>query len=215
MASIDRTRALIGRHVGVELAVRTGDGYRDNDASLLAGEWLGAFAQPAVILNSVSAMSVRLDDQGGASIDEYGEATLVDLRVDGDRVAWRKRYARSTFVYVGRRTGGVIAGYWYAPIRPAFRGVFWLGRADHLTDPAAAALRRRVRSTSPRRMLVKVAFYAMFGAILVGGYVSWMLEVAGLALFAAFVGTLRARTRALQAEAAAWRRELGAGSDAS
>src|SRR5690242_18501181 len=74
VASLDRTRELIARHLGVALAVRAGEGYREADGSLLAGEWLGAFAQPAVILNTVSAMSLRLDEQGGASIDEYGEA---------------------------------------------------------------------------------------------------------------------------------------------
>jgi hypothetical protein len=209
VASFDRTRELVARHLGVALAVRVDEGYREADGSLLEGEWLGAFAQPAVILNTVSAMSVRLDEQGGASIDEYGEAALSHPLVRGDHVSWRKRYAGATFTYVGHRRDGVIAGYWYAPARPSFAGVFWLARADRLETDAAEALRARVRSTSPRRTLTKLAMVAILAAVLIGGHASWAIEVAGLGAGAAFVALLRARTRALQREAEAWRTEIG------
>lgn len=209
MASLDRTRELIARHLGVALAVRAGEGYREGDGSLLAGEWLGAFAQPAVILNTVSAMSVRLDEKGGASIDEYGEAALTNPFVRGEHVSWRKRYARASFTYVGQHREGVIAGYWYAPARPSFTGVFWLARADRLEPEVATALRARVRSTSPRRTLTKLAMGAILAAVLIGGHASWGIEVAGLAAGAGFVSMLRARTRALQREAAGWQMEIG------
>ena len=210
MASLDRTRALIARHLGVPLAVRAGEGYREADGSLLAGEWLGAFAQPAVILNTVSAMSLRLDEQGGgASIDEYGEATLSHPFVRGEHVSWRKRYARTTFTYVGQRRDGVIAGYWYASARPTFTGVFWLARADRLDPEVATALRARVRSTSPRRALTKLAMAGILVAILIGGHASWAVEVAGLVAGVVFVSMLRARTRALRREAEAWSMEIG------
>jgi hypothetical protein len=201
---------MITRALGVSLAVPRADGYREQGATPLPGEWLGAFAQPGVLLAAVTAMRVELTADGGTTTDEYGAATLAPLRVDGDRVEWHKQYARGErFVYVGRLVDGVLAGYWYAPRLPSFGGVFWLGRADRLAAAAATELRARVRSTSWRRRLLKLLFLAATIALAIGIRVAPLVAAAIAVIAVGFVILHRRRMRAMGGERDRWQRVLG------
>jgi hypothetical protein len=207
-----RTRALIAGRLGVAIALRRGDAYRDARSLELAGDWLGGFAQPGVILNAVTAVSARLSDDGGAMIDEYGESRLSVAR-DGDRIQLDKRYgpeATRRFHYVGQLAGGTLAGYWCSPLRPEFGGVFWLVRADQLEQASASALAARVRSSSPRRLL---ALGTLFGLMIAAGagIALWNPALAGGALLGqiAFSQLLRSRTRAMLCARRSWQDRLG------
>ena len=207
----ERTRVLIGRQLGLELGERTGDAYRDPSGELLDGEWLGAFAQPGVILNKVTPVSLRIDGASGQCIDEYGEARLeVALDDKNDRVEIRKDYGRlgGQFLYVGRIHEGTLAGYWHSGMRPEFAGVFWMARADRLPDELAEALRRRVRRTSPRRALLKAAMLSVLIAGAVGVRLWPPLGFAALGATVVFLLVLSQRTEKLRREVALWRRQL-------
>jgi hypothetical protein len=202
---------LIGRELGVELGERTGDAYRDATGELLDGEWLGAFAQPSVILNKVTPVSLRIDGREGRSIDEYGEARLdVSIEPVHDRIEIRKDYGRlgGEFVYVGRMHEGTLAGYWYSTVRPQFAGVFWMARADRLAPEVGERLRRRVRRNSPKRALLKAAMMSLLIAGVVGVRLVPALGFVVLGLGVAFVLVLAQRTRNLGREVELWRRQL-------
>jgi hypothetical protein len=176
---------------------------------MLEGDWLGGFAQPGVILNKVSAMSARFDTDNGGIVDEYGSSSVQIVRRDRDRIQLVKRYAEHEFVYVGRLAHGALAGYWYSPIRPTFAGVFWLSRVDRLPDTTAAALRDRVRATSPRRWIVSAASSLVMCAFGLGLVVSPPLALAAGATGAACVWLVRRRLLALRREVDLWREQLG------
>jgi hypothetical protein len=176
---------------------------------MLDGDWLGAFAQPGVILNTASAMSVRFAGAGGAIVDEYGPSTVTVSARAGDRVVFVKRYARAEFVYVGRLVDGQLAGYWYSSLRPAFAGVFWLSRVDRLDDASAAALGDRVRSKSRRRTAL-LAFNAVAVCAMLVGYVTYLpLALAALAASLGFDLLMRRRTVEMRRDVDAWKTQLG------
>jgi len=201
---------LIGKQLGLELGERAGDAYRDASGELLEGEWLGAFAQPSVILNMVTPVSLRIAGEGGQCIDEYGEATLAVTREQDDRIEIRKDYGRMAgqFVYVGRMHEGTLAGYWYSEVRPEFAGVFWMARADRLADEVAERLRRRVRRTSPRRALLKAAMMSLLIAGAVGMRLYPVLGFVALGAAVVFLLVLSQRTENLRREVDLWRRQL-------
>ena len=209
--ALERTQRLITGRLGVTIgAPQARDAYREAQGTSLDGEWLGGFAQAGVVLHTVSAVSARIEGDGGAMIDEYGESTLVGVTRAGDRVEFAKHYAVQRLVYVGRLGDGVLSGYWYSALRPQFAGVFWLTRADRLDEATLATFRKRVRSTSPRRAVVRIALPALMLTPLVA-----MMGTSILALLAAiaanvgFFGLLRLRTDRMRREAQAWRTTLG------
>jgi len=210
-AARERTRALIGRQLGLELGERAGDAYRDASGELLDGEWLGAFAQPSVILNKVTPVSLRIDGAAGRSIDEYGEAQLdVSVEPTRERIEIRKEYGRigGEFMYVGRMHEGTLAGYWYSAVRPQFAGVFWMARADRLAPEVAERLRRRVRRNSPKRSLLRAAMISTLIVGAVGVRLVPLLGFVALALAGVFLLVLKHRSEALQREVELWRRQL-------
>ena len=210
-AARERTRVLIGRQLGVELGERAGDAYRDSSGELLEGEWLGAFAQPSVILNKVTPVSLRIEAGGGRSIDEYGEARLeVTHDVKTDRIEIRKDYRRfaGQFTYVGRMHEGTLAGYWFSAIRPTFAGVFWMARADRLAPEVAERLRRGVQRNSPKRALLKAAMMAVLITAMVGVRLVPALGFVAAGLAVVFLVVLRQRTENLRREVDLWRRQL-------
>lgn len=208
----DRTRALFARELGLDLTPREVH-YRDQAAGVFEGEWLGAFAQPSIVLNKVTPVSLRLDATTGNSVDEYGKAQL-GIRRDGDFVQLVKSYEgrdqTGRFVYIGRFEAGALAGYWYSPLRPQFCGVFWFSRVDQLADATAEKLRSRVRSTSPKRTIVKAGVFAVVtgSIVLAGPAPAIALGLAGVGVLATI--TLNTRARALRREVIAWQRALGA-----
>jgi hypothetical protein len=183
--------------------------YRDSASSLLDGDWLGAFAQPGVILNTASAMSVRFDDTGGAIVDEYGDSTVTVSARTADRIAFTNRYARAEFNYVGRIVDGQLAGYWYSPLRPSFAGVFWMSRVDRLAETSATALRDRVRSKSPRRAVVLSIHAVLTMATCIGMVTYLPVAVAALAISFGFDALLRRRVVALRCDVDGWKQQLG------
>lgn len=202
---------LIGRQLGVELGERAGDAYRDASGELLEGEWLGAFAQPSVILNKVTPVSLRIEGGGGRSIDEYGEARLEVSRDETtERIEIRKDYGRfaGEFAYVGRMHEGTLAGYWFSTLRPDFAGVFWMARADRLAPEVAERLRRGVRRSSPKRALLRAAMMAVLIAGVVGVRLVPVLGFVAVGLAALFLLVLRRRTDNLRREVELWRRQL-------
>lgn len=210
MTAIERTRVLLTRRLGVELALAQGEAYRE--AGGLVGDWIGAFAQPGVILNAATPVRVTLGEGQGQGVDEYGSSTF-DVRRDGDRVELRKSYAgkgvAGQFMYVGRLADGVLAGYWYSPLRPAFCGVFWLARTDRLAETTRTALDARVRQRSIKLGLVLVlaAVISCAWAISLLGYPRLAVALAAVVLLGRFV--LVERTDALRREAQLWKRDLG------
>src|SRR5439155_1420658 len=54
--AIERTQALLTRRLGVPIELAHGEPYREADG--LVGDWIGAFAQPGVILSAASARTV-------------------------------------------------------------------------------------------------------------------------------------------------------------
>ena len=209
-AAIERTRALLTRRLGVEIELARGEAYREAEG--LAGDWIGAFAQPGVILNAATVVRATIVDGGGRMVDEYGEATLTITRGAGDRVELRKQYAgrgmTGQFVYVGRRADGMLAGYWYSPLRPAFCGVFWLARADRLSEATRTALDARVRSHSFRRDIVYVGITLLAAAMMFGAMGYPMIAAGAILTMLAFRYVLLERTDALRREMLLWKREL-------
>ena len=203
----ERTRALVTRELGVALELVAERGYREQGEGALAGEWLGAFAQPGLVLNKATAMRVELDGEDGTSVDEYGTARLAITRHEGERIAWRKDYGgpTKTFDYVGRIAHGVIAGYWYAPAVPRFGGVFWLARADQLTEASATALRGKVRTWSWRRHALRALLVGMVAVPVLAPPLVAVPAVgsAWLALYA-----LNRRREAMAVERREWERLL-------
>ena len=208
--AIERTRALLTRRLGIELAIAQGDAYRE--ANGLTGDWIGAFAQPGVLLNAATPVQVTLGDGHGHGVDEYGESTFM-VKQDGDRVELRKSYAGRSldgqFTYVGRLSDGVLAGYWYSPLRPAFCGVFWLARTDRIAETTRTALGARVRKRSIKLglLLVLVAVLSCTFAFSVLGYPRLALAIALLCL--GFRYLLVQRTDTMRREAQLWKRDLG------
>ena len=205
----ERTRALVTRELGVALELVGERGYRESGSAPLEGEWLGAFAQPGVVLNTATAMRVELGRDVGSSVDEYGAADLVIVRHEGDRVEWRKAYVagqRENFIYVGRLAHGVLAGYWYSPHLPRFGGVFWLARTDHLTEPSASALRAKVRSWSWRRHALRALLVALIVVPAVGPTPVLAIPIVGTVWLGMY--TLNRRRNALASERREWERLL-------
>ena len=214
-AQVERTRLRIAR--GLRLAlVEAGDGdaYRSAGGTPLDGEWLGAFAQPAVILRAVSAMSVMFGDNRGASVDEYGEAELSVVARDGDRIEWVKRYrverpGALALRYVGKLHGTTLSGYWEAIDRPTFCGVFWLARADRTAKSVREVMQSRVRSKSVPRVVAQIV---MTGLCIVFGFGLVTRHVIALAAAVAFVALIAlgtARAGELKREVAEWKQVIG------
>lgn len=206
-----RTRTLIERELGIPLAAAEGDAYRDETGRLVDGEWLGAFAQPGFLLATATPVSATLSVPTGAMVDEYGKSTL-SIDAVGERVTLRKSYGAEPerqFIYVGRLGEGTLAGYWYSPLRPAFRGVFYLVRATRMDADARTRLAARVRSTSWRKTLaLSVLGGACFGAsvgVIVG--LPW-LALTSIAVLGVFVSVTRRRIAMFQREVEHWRRDL-------
>jgi hypothetical protein len=205
----ERTRTLLTRELGVPLELVGERGYREPGGAPLEGEWLGAFAQPGVVLNTATAMRVELGREAGSSVDEYGEASLAIARHEGDRVTWRKAYTggqQQNFIYVGRFAHGVIAGYWYSPHIPRFGGVFWLARTDHLTERSASALRAKVRTWSWRRLALRALLAGMIVVPALAPAPALALPMVGA--FGLGVYTLKRRRDALARERRAWEQLL-------
>ena len=197
------------RELGVPLELVGERGYREQGDAPLAGEWLGAFAQPGVVLNLATAMRAELDRDAGSSVDEYGAATLTITRHEGDRVEWRKAYGsgqHQSFVYVGRLAHGVLAGYWYSPRSPRFGGVFWLARTDQLTEASASALRAKVRSWSWRRHALRALMAGMIVVPVLGPAPVIAIPLVGSVWLGLW--TLNRRREALADERRQWERLL-------
>jgi hypothetical protein len=218
----DRTRALLEQHLGVGLGVDSGDAYRDARGKLLDGEWLGAFAQPGVITNTVTAVSATLSASGGRMVDEYGASDVAILSIRDGRVEMRKAYSEALnkqFVYVGRLGDGTFAGYWYSRALPWFRGGFHFTRADRMPAEARDRLRVHVRSWSWRKVVALALVVAMPIVLVASGFdLVWWADGAVIALMVASVsrvwafGRLADRARAELAQPA---RSSSAGSSAN
>lgn len=207
MTAYEATHARITSRLGFAIGLRDRDAYRDAGGTRLAGEWLGAFAQPSVFLNKVTPVSARFDESSGAMIDEYGESQLALGRAD-DRVAFVKQYARQSFQYVGRLGDGTLAGYWYSTARPEFAGVFWLQRAELFDEPTLAMFRRRVRSSSPRRAIAQIAMpLVLIGPVIV--FPSSAVLGATIAVNGGILWLIRRRMQELRREVELWRADLG------
>ncbi len=212
---VERTRLRVAR--GLHLAlVEAGDApaYRGAGGTPLDGEWVGAFAQPAVLLRAVTATSVTFADHGGASFDEYGEANLHVVVRDGDRVEWIKRYAIARpgahpLRYVGRIHGSTLSGYWEAVDRPGFCGVFWLARADRLVKGSRELMQTRVRSRSVPRTVAQTVMTGLFVALGAGAVASLPLALAAALAIAAIVGIGTARVGVMKREVTDWKLLIG------
>jgi hypothetical protein len=201
----DRTRTMIARGLGVAIAPRELDAYRDPAGERVGGEWLGGFAQTGTLLARYTAMSMSVDDDRGAAMDEYGESTL-RIVARGGELAFDKRYASGDrFVFHGRAVDGAIAGIWYqtagAPL-----GVFWLARVDRLAASTADALRGKIHVTSKRLRWLGIAYLTMCAGV----SATLFVPTVGLASITALAITAGlSRTPWLRSEIAAWQRELG------
>lgn len=214
-SQVERTRLRIAR--GLRLAlVEAADGaaYRSAGGTPIDGEWLGAFAQPSVILRAVTATSVTFGDGRGASVDEYGEAKLQIVKHDGDRIEWVKRYVIERpgalpLRYVGRIHGTTLSGYWEAIDKPGFCGVFWLARADRIAKSAREVMQSRVRSRSVPRAVAQVVLTGLFVAFGFG-LATWsvLALVAGIAI-AGIVALGSARVGEMKREVADWKQVIG------
>ena len=208
--AIERTRALIERRLGVAMMSAPRDAYRETDA--FAGDWLGAFAQPGVILNAATVVRASFDERVGKAVDEYGESSLVVVQHEADRVVLRKRYANKPatgeFMYVGRLADGALAGYWYSTLRPQFCGVFWMSRADRLADATRTSLETRVRARSVRRGIVYTlaALVAAAGLAGIAGYTEIAIIAFLVVLLARYV--LLGRMDAMTKEVKLWQKAL-------
>ena len=208
---IGQTRERIGRRLGVTLNDRHARSGND-DLVGLTGDWLGGLEQPHLLLNGVSAVAARLEDGGGTMQDEYGEATLAVVTTTPARVELHKSYVRSghQFVYVGRRSGGTMAGYWYSPKQPVFRGLFCFVRTDCLVEEEVKVVRGQVRTSSPRLAAVNGALITLLGAFLWSAFTVRVGVAVGCgALLALSHVILRSRQVALGRDADAWRELLG------
>ncbi len=211
--AIERTRALIARRLGVALEAAPRDAYRELEA--LEGDWIGAFAQPGVILHAATVVRATLGEHSGRAVDEYGQSELEIVEHDAERVVLRKRYAGKSitgeFVYIGRLVDGTLAGYWFSPLRPPFCGVCWMSRADRLTDATRTALDQRVRSRSVRRGLVYATLGVLGATGLAGlaGHAGFALLTTVAVLTGGFL--LADRTNAMRREVKLWQRALGSG----
>jgi hypothetical protein len=207
-STLDHTRALILAGLGIRVNAKVGDAYRDPSGTPLEGEWIGAFAQPGVVLNAVTAVSAQIAEGTGGMEDEYGKSKLVVTRKN-DRVTIEKHYQDSHFIYIGKLFEGALAGYWYAPIRPAFGGVFWLSRADRLREDSLEQFRARVRSKSPRRTIAKGMLWSLAIGSAVGLRMYPPLAIGSFAAFGGFSWVMNRRVRAMRVEIERWKRELG------
>jgi hypothetical protein len=195
-----RARDLLGSHLGIRVIEQPVETYRSNEGGALDGEWLGGFVQPGVILSAASAVRLTLADGQGSSLDEYGPATLTVTRRVGDRVEITKTYGgpfAAPLRYVGRLSGGVLAGYWYSAVRPGFCGLFWLSRRERLSDASRLALERHVRAWSWRRPIALFVFYGLVVVALVGLHYDARVSLACGAALAAMTFIHRTRARAL------------------
>lgn len=208
----ERTRALFARELDLDLTPR-GVHYREPAAGVFEGEWLGAFAQPAVVVNKVTAVSLRFASTSGNSIDEYGKAML-SIRRFGERVQMTKSYENKDqggqFVYVGELHAGTLAGYWYSPLQPSFCGLFWFSRVDQLADATAEKLNARVRANSPRLVVAKAMTFVVITGSIVTAAISPVVSAGLVGVGAVGMLTLRHRTRALRREVDSWVAALGA-----
>ena len=208
MKAYDLTYQRITRGLGFAIGLRDRDAYRDSLGVRLAGEWLGAFAQPSVLLNKVTPISARFDEVTGAMIDEYGESRLTLTEPAGDRVDFVKQYATQSFHYHGFLGDGTLAGYWYSHARIEFTGVFWLQRAELFDEATSEMFRRRVRSSSPRRVVAQIALPVLFiGPVFAFPYPAVLAST--IAANGALLWLIRRRMRDLQREVALWRADLG------
>jgi len=214
-AQVERTRLRIAR--GLRLAlVEAGDGdaYRTAGGTPLDGEWLGAFAQPAVILRAVSAMSVTFGDNRGASVDEYGEAELSIVARDGDRIEWVKRYrverpGALALRYVGKLRGATLSGYWEAIDRPSFCGVFWLARADRTAKSMREVMQSRMRSKSVPHVVAQVVMAGLCILFVAGLVTHHPIAFAAAVMFAGLIALGTVRAGELKREVAAWKQVIG------
>lgn len=207
----ESTRDFLAARLGVAWTTRM-IGYRESASETLSGHWIGAFAQPAVVLNSVSGMSLAVEGGRGIARDEYGESSIVLLEDDDGRVAFVKRYAKQSYVYVGTIQGGMLAGYWVSTRLPDFGGVFCMVREEDLDLATLAAMRHKVLPTSTRRF----ASYLLVGALFLGlcmspalGRWTFMGILVVVAFAVAHDGLQRARKRRLSAQVARWRAAIG------
>lgn len=148
----ESTRAYLRSALDTEWALRK-DPFRESAS--LEGTWVGAFAQPAVMLNTVSAVELTLDAEGnGSARDEYGVARIVAVLVTPTRFAFEKTYNNETFVYVGGRNGSEVAGYWYSKKIPSFAGIFSMTRSDCVSEKTlseiSASIEKRARPNLTR-----------------------------------------------------------------
>jgi hypothetical protein len=204
----ERTREIVASRLGVRVVERGDEAYRTALATGLDGEWLGGFVQPGVVLRDATAMRFTLAGCSGRSVDEYGQASLTLLELEGERVELTKVYSRSsgTFRYVGRLSNGTLSGYWYSATRPAFCGVFWFARTERLADETGRALERGIKTWSARRGLL-IAGMLLLTVMTVS--LSPRVVIAALCVWAGGYAIYRSRARALSAEVASWRSLLG------
>lgn len=208
MKAYDLTYQRITRGLGFPIGLRDRDAYRDPGGVRLSGEWLGAFAQPSVVLNKVTPVSARFDEVTGAMIDEYGESRLTLTEPAGDRVDFIKQYATQSFHYHGVLGDGTLAGYWYSHARLEFTGVFWLQRAERFDEATSEMFRRRVRSSSPRRVLAQIAMpVLLLGPVL--AFPTPPVLAGTIAANGALLWLIRRRMAELRREVELWRADLG------
>jgi hypothetical protein len=185
-----------------DLGVPLGEG-----EEALGGKWLGRMRQPAVLLKPVHAVSLELIVEGksitGKGHDPYGAFTILG-NVDGEAVRFRKIYDASNVVrYAGRKNGGEITGAWRFERVSDFAGVFWLGRADRLPEPARTNLEQKASSFLEGRVRMVVPMLVLVGA-LYASLTELIPQLVAPIVLAAYVGVMLWRKRELGSRVVRW-----------